>query len=262
MARWHDFLNGAEPSEHAVQIYSHADELAESVAAYLSAGFAAGDPGLVIAIPEHVDRYSERLAAAGWDAGQMQRSGMLVVMDAEQTLDAFMVDVEPDPELFEQVVGDLLDRLAERFPGGHVRAFGEMVDLLCRRGHPDAAVRLEQLWNTMVQSRRFSLLCGYQLNLFDRRSQVDTLPDVCRAHSHVLPAVDPDRLERAVDRALEEILGAQAAGKVYVVVRSEAPESSAPMSQLILMWVSVNMPLLAERILASARTHYTAPGAA
>ena len=30
------------------------------------------------------------------------------------------------------------------------------------------------------------------------------------------------------------------------------------MPQLILMWVSVNMPLLAERILASARTHYTA----
>lgn len=43
-----------------------------------------------------------------------------------------------------------------------------------------------------------------------------------------------------------------------MVVRSEAPETSAPMPQLILMWVSVNMPLLAERILASARTHYTA----
>lgn len=262
MARWHDFLRGAAPSGHAVQIYGDVDDLAESVAAYLAAGFEAGDPALVIATPEHVVRYSERLAGAGWDAAQMEHGGMLVVADAEETLDALMDRDAPSAEGFEQVVGVLLDRVQERVPGGHVRAFGEMVNILCERGQPDAAVRLEELWNAMARRRRFSLLCGYQLSLFDRRSQVDTLPHICRAHSHVLPAVDSERLERAVDRALEEVLGAQAAGKVYVVVRSEAPVSSVPMPQLILMWVSVNMPLLAERILASARTHYTAPSAA
>lgn len=262
MARWNDFLQGAAPSGHAVQIYGDVDELAESVAAYLVAGFEAGDPGLVIATSEHTRRYSERLAAAGWDASQIEQSGLLVVADAEETLDSFMVRDEPLPEVFEQVVGGLLDGVAERFPDGHVRAFGEMVNVLCERGLPDAAIRLEELWNAMARKRRFSLLCGYQLNLFDRRSQVDTLPHVCRAHSHVLPAVDAERLERAVDRALEEVLGLQAAGKVYVVVRSETPESSVPLPQLILMWVSMNMPLLAERILASARTHYTAPAAA
>lgn len=262
MARWNDFLQGAAPSGHAVQIYNDVDELADSVAAYLVAGFEAGDPGLVIATGEHTRRYSERLAAAGWDASQLEETGQLVVADAEETLDSFMVHDEPLPEAFEQVVGGLLDTVAARFPGGHVRAFGEMVDVLCERGQPEAAVRLEGLWNDMARRRRFSLLCGYRLNLFDRRAQVHTLPHVCRAHTHVLPAVDAERLEQAVDLALEEILGPQTAGKVYVVVRSETPETSVPMPQLILMWVSVNMPLLAERILASARTHYTAPAAA
>ena len=262
MARWHDFLPGTAPSGHAVQIYSDVDELAESVAAYVVAGLQAGDPALLIATPEHVDLYRERLAAGGCDTGRMERSGQLVVADAEATLDALMVGGEPAPDAFEHVVGGLLDGVAERFPGGQVRAFGEMVNVLCERGLPDAAIRLEELWNAMARRRRFSLLCGYRLNVFDRRSQVDVLPHVCRAHSHVLPAVDPERLERAVDRALEEVLGPQAAGKVYVVVRSETPQISVPMPQLILMWVSVNMPLLAERILASARTHYTAPAAA
>ena len=261
MPRWQDFLRGASPTGHAVQIYSDVGELAESVAGYLAVGFGRGDPGVVIATPEHLERYSERLAALGWDAAQLESAGMLVVADAEQTLEAFMVGDRPSPEAFEQVVGSLLDGAAQRFPGGRIRTFGEMVNVLCERGQPDAASELEELWNAMARERRFSLLCGYRLNLFDRRAQVDVLPHVCRAHSHVLPAADTERLERAVDRALEEILGAQAAGKVYVVVRSETPETTVPMPQLILMWVSVNMPLLAERILASARTHYTAPAA-
>lgn len=262
MPRWHDFLRGGEPSGHGVQIYSDVGELADSVAAYLAAGFERGDPGLLIAAPEHAERYFGCLAASGWDATRIEAAGLLVVSDAEQTLDALMVGDDPSADAFEEVVGTLLDRIAEQFPRGRTRAFGEMVNVLCERGLPEAAVRLEELWNAVVQQRGFSLLCGYRLNLFDRASQVELLPHVCESHSHVLPAADSARLARAVDRALEEVLGAQAAGKVYVVVGSHAPDSRVPMPQQILMWVSANMPSLAERILESARTHYTVSPAA
>ena len=94
--------------------------------------------------------------------------------------------------------------------------------------------------------------------MFDRASQAGPLPEVCRAHSHVLPALDPARLTRAVDQALEEVLGAAEAGKVYVLVGQQLRADRVPMAQVLLMWVSANMPALAERVLASARARYEA----
>ena len=136
----------------------------------------------------------------------------------------------PSRAAFEQIVGGLLDDVAERAPGREIRAFGEMVDLLCERGASKAAAELEELWNDLGRRRRFSLLCGYHLDVFDRASQVETLPDVCRAHSHVLPASDSVRLARSVDLALEEVLGAAEAGKVYALVGEQIRRGRVPVA--------------------------------
>ncbi len=80
----------------------------------------------------------ERLASLGWEAPQLERQGLLAVGDADATLGAFMVDGHPRAVLFEQVVGGLLDRVAENFTGRPVRAFGEMVDLLCQPAQTQA----------------------------------------------------------------------------------------------------------------------------
>jgi hypothetical protein len=239
-------------------VYADLDELAESVASYLAAGFEAGEPGLVVATPAHLSRFAEHLDAAGWDAQRIEASDLLVVADADATLATFMGGDSPSSHGFERVVGGLIDDVATRFPGKRIRAFGEMVDLLCERGQSAAAVAVEELWNGLARTRNFSLLCGYRLNVFDRASQVWPLPVVCRLHSHVQPAHDSERLARAVDKALEEVLGANEAGKVYVVIGEQMREDKVPMAQLALMWVSANMPVLADRILASARTHYLA----
>jgi len=94
--------------------------------------------------------------------------------------------------------------------------------------------------------------------VFDLATQTGLLPHVCAEHSHVLPAADPERLSRAVDLALDDVLGHEDAGKVYLLVGERIREARVPAAQLVLMWVSANMPGLADRILASARTHYLA----
>jgi len=134
--------------------------------------------------------------------------------------------------------------------------FGEMVDLLAQRGQIDAALALEQLWNALASERDFSLLCGYELDVFDVATQVGALPEICGLHSHVRPTHDPLRLSRAVDLALEQVLGATQAGKVYVVIGDELRADRVPAPQLVMMWVSANMPHSAERILAAARARY------
>jgi hypothetical protein len=116
---------------------------------------------------------------------------------------------------------------------------------------------LEELWNELARTRRFSLLCGYHLDVFDRAAQRTPLPQVCRLHSDVMPVPDPQRLARAVDAALSEVLGPEQAGKVYMLVGDEARRNRVPVAQLVLMWASANLPESADRILARARRHYS-----
>jgi hypothetical protein len=173
-----------------------------------------------------------------------------------------MAGGSPSPARFDRAIGSLLDRATTGFPHKQVRAFGEMVDLLVRQENLPGAAALEQLWHRLLHGRRgFSLLCAYHVDLFDPVAQVGLLPEVCRAHSHVLPAGDPERLHRAVDAALEETLGSTDAGRVYAMIADEIRQTSVPASQLALMWVSAEMPAVAQRVLSSAETKYLQPAA-
>jgi hypothetical protein len=259
---WTDLLAGAEPPEHPVQIYSDVGELAGSVAAHLAAGFEAGERALVVATRLHARRFAERLAALGWDEETIERRGLLLRADAHVTLEQVMDGDMPSPTRFDRVIGGLVDEAARPLFGRRVRIFGELVDILCRRGQADAAIALEGLWNRLVRTRNVSLFCGYRLDVFDRATQTGPLPGICATHSHVLPAADPGRLASAVDRALDEVLGPDEAGKVYFLVGRQAREQRVPVAQLLLMWVSANIPVLADRILASARAHYARDPAA
>jgi hypothetical protein len=244
------------PAAHAAQIYTESDELAESVAAYFAAGFDEGEPAILVATATHTSLVLERLAASGWDAKRVDTLGLLVRADADATLERIMDGPLPADAAFERVIGGQFDELATRFPETRVRVYGEMVDVLCQRGQQNAAVALEKLWNRLAHTRRFVLLCGYRLDVFDHQAQVETLRSVCDLHTHVEPSADTDRLARAVDDALVGVLGAQGAGQVYSLVGAEIRERRVPPPQLALMWVSENMPMNAERILSAARTRY------
>jgi hypothetical protein len=178
-ADWLEFLRGRGEPEHAAHVYEELDELAASVAGYLSSGFADGDPAIVIATADHWQCFAQCLAGCGWDAAKVEREGLLVRLDADATLDSFMAGSNPDAQLFEATVGAAVAELATRFPDRTVRAFGEMVDVLCERGQPAAAAALEDLWNDIAQRHCFSLLCGY-------RQRPDGLAEICRSHSRVL----------------------------------------------------------------------------
>ena len=256
---WDRFVRYPAPADHGVQVYQDARELAESVAAYLGAGFDEGEPALVLATPEHWQLFAAGLAERGHDTVELEAEGLLDRDDAATILDSIMVDGVLSRPRFESVVGGRLDALGKRYPGRSVRAFGELVDLLCAQDDPAAAAELEREWHTLAQVRRFSLLCGYELDVFDRTTQASILPDVCGAHSHVHVAGDPERLRKAVDAALEETLGAHGTGHVYSLIAGQIQETGLPASQLALMWVSREMPVLASRILRSARAGYLAP---
>jgi MEDS: MEthanogen/methylotroph, DcmR Sensory domain len=253
---WGDFLRGAGPSSHGVQVYGDVTELAESVAAYLTAGFERDQPGILVATPEHLALFADRLGSRGWAPSRAEGAGLLVVADAEETLASIFGPEGLDGKRFARMVDGLLDQAQGGRDDRPARVFGEMVNLLTGLGRGDVADELEQLWNALALRRRFSLLCGYRLDVFDPHAQSATLPHICREHSHVLPARNYPRFARAVDSALREVLGPNQAATVYVLVSREPGHDQVPLAQSILMWVSENLPAQSSQILASARTHY------
>jgi DcmR-like sensory protein len=255
-------VHRSEVCDHLVQVYREPSELADAAAIFLAAGFDAGEPAVVVATAAHWPLFRAALEKRGWNTDELEAERMLFVADADETLAAILDDGQPSLRRFTDVIGGLMDLAAGNQPDRRLRAFGEMVDLLFRRGEPAAADALEELWNRLGSRRNFSLLCGYKIDVFDRQAEISLLPQVCRSHSHVLPAPDADRMERAVDAALVEVLGDDDAAKVYAHAARQLGEHHVPRSQLALMWVSAHMPRAAERILETAREYYLGAAAA
>jgi len=168
---------------HAVQFYASDHTLFTTVATFLAEGLAAGQPAIVIATPAHRTAIVEHLCGKLIDCDQAIRDGDLVLLDAQETLDLFMIGDDPEPTLFFDNVG----RLIEQVLNGRatvIRAYGEMVDVLWRAGKSEPAITLEMLWNRLAIKYPFSLLCGYSLGNFYK--QPDRMALVSEQHSHVL----------------------------------------------------------------------------
>ena len=176
----------ATPSAHghAVQFYGTDESLFTTVASFLAAGLVAGQPAVVIATFSHripiVNHLRERLI----DCDRALRNGDLILLDAEATLDLFMVNDEPDEELFESNVGRLLDQAINGRPRIVLRAYGEMVDVLWKQGRSEAAIKLEIMWNKLATKYDFALLCGYSMGSFYKQTQ--QLEEVIALHTCVV----------------------------------------------------------------------------
>ncbi|HZT85720.1 MAG TPA: MEDS domain-containing protein [Gaiellaceae bacterium] len=255
---WSNFLERAAPAEHAVQVYDELPELAGSVGTFLDGGFRAGEPAVVIALADHRQAFRAELEQRGHDVETLQEQGLLSCRDAEETLAALMDGEVPSPLRFEEIIGGTIDDVARCFPGKTVRAFGEMVDVLVQRGQAAAAAALEDLWNELLRSRRLALLCGYQLDVFDLDAQTSVLPEIVRAHTHTRPVAEPSRLGAAVHETLTDVLGSDAAARIYLRVAEEIPLTALPRAQAVLMWLSRHQPRAAQRVLQAARARYAA----
>src|SRR5256885_2283047 len=95
---------------------------------------AAGEAMVVIAPPEPASIIEERLRTRGLDAPACKAAGRLQTIDAAGALEQFMIGEEPDWGRFLSEVGGAVARGIALSTSGRVRAYGEMVDLLWRRG--------------------------------------------------------------------------------------------------------------------------------
>jgi hypothetical protein len=118
--------------------------------------------------------------------GALQQ-GNYISLDAADVLSTVMVNDLPDPARFFGGLGGFIEAAAKAAKSEQPRvvAFGEAVDLLQAQGNPDAAIRLEQLWNDVGKTFGLDILCGYRLSNFHGDKDEHVFQSICAEHSAV-----------------------------------------------------------------------------
>ena len=119
---------------HAVQFYATDEGGYSTASAFLAEGLVAGEPAMIIASAAHREGLLGQLSARFIHVEHARRNGALLVLDADEMLERFMVDGLPDPERFDTTIGRFIDQVLQGRPRSVLRAYGGMVDILVATG--------------------------------------------------------------------------------------------------------------------------------
>ena len=197
---------------HIVQFYEDDTFLLKGLADFVGSALVAGDTAIAIATADHLARLEKFLGTRGrLDAAAHATSGQYIRLDADSALPLVMSDGLPDEARFRDAIGNALLDATESHEG-RVFVCGEMVALL--RAHTrsslgppvkqDAAIHLEQYFNSMLTRFEFTLLCAYPLSAFPTADDTGTFHEVCALHTDVLPAesYDPTKQREMLRRSI------------------------------------------------------------
>jgi CheY-like chemotaxis protein len=176
----------AAPGAHAVQFYEEERFLHRAIAAFFAEGLVSGEPLVMIARPRTFEAVAEHVASVR-GVSPIEAASRILFVDVATARREFLIGLTPDPARLEQSVSRLIARARRGGERGTIWLYGETVDVLCKEGNLAAAVRLEELWNTLFVGLGMSVLCGYAIDGFDDDVSAKQLRAICRHHTHVIP---------------------------------------------------------------------------
>ena len=242
----------APVGRHFAQFHRHGNDLFDAVHTFLDAGLRRDQSVLVIAAPEQLDGLLDGLTRSKFHVKALTNSGQLSVVDATQLVEQCTPNGLPNWTRFRGALLPMLTRL-EPFGRG-TRVYSGMSGVLWQEGNVDAAIRVEEMWNTLAVSIPFSLYCCYAMDTHSEQSYAGPLEEVGRTHSEILGTPDDERFGVALDRASKEIFGislTQMAG----VTRQDGARPF-PTGQRTMLWVMRNLPMSTSQLVERARHYY------
>ena len=217
-------LATATTGAHAVQFYEAERFMHRSAASFLRQALDAGDPLAMIVRQRTFDAVVEQLAAPH-KIGPTDLASRIIFVDADATLPTVMDGQTLDAGRLTHAFSELLAQGRRRREGATLWIFGEMVDLLCKAGNHYAALRLEEVWNTLSAGLPVAAMCGYAIDDFDHDVHATTFQAICRQHTHVFPTETfteaPDDRTRLAQIALLEQRARALAHQPAVVARPD-----------------------------------------
>lgn len=161
---------------HTVQFYRDDIFLTQSIARFITAGLEADETVIIVAMAHHREELQQVLTPAQLTHDKLR------FFDAEELLAKFIVDEWPRELRFRHVIEGMLGQGRQ---SGPVRIFGEMVAVLWAKGYTRAAIRLEELWNKLVEEHSLALLCAYPMEKLSQGTDKNDMRAISELHTHV-----------------------------------------------------------------------------
>jgi len=252
VAGYKQFLSKPSTGNHFVQVYQDDHQLVDAVCHFITDQLSPTEGVVVIATAEHRLAIMAQLAELPEQEKALQ-SDQYVFYDAELLLSSFMVDGMPDKEKCYTAISSIFEQSGRKYKS--VRAYGEMVNILWQAGNKHAAKMLEGYWNELIQRFSFSLLCAYYMDNLNPAAYDGDIECLCSTHTHFIPSQDFDRLEKAVSKASENVMGVSLSGMMSSIGKFPHPTTIMPNAQASLLYISKTMPVTTDYILNQIRHH-------
>ncbi|MBA3665779.1 MAG: MEDS domain-containing protein [Bacteroidetes bacterium] len=175
-----------------MQIYENDEMFLDLLEGFVIGGIKNHECVILIATPAHLGALQYRLKREGYDVPSLVDDDQLIMLDAQETLNCFMVNDEPDEKKFNSTISKVIKKAHNR--QRKIRAFGEMVAILWENGKKEATVELENLWNKFCTKEAFSLFCAYPKSSFIKDEQKHTRT-ICSCHTKIISGSMADKNE-------------------------------------------------------------------
>jgi DNA-binding NarL/FixJ family response regulator len=175
----------APPVRHEVEFYANDAAFVNGFVRAIEAALKAGNSVVVIASESHRAAILEKARVEITDFNSLFTQGRFSQIDNRVTLSRYMVNDLPDPLLCAEAVGELVSAAAKAAPQARVSICGECAPALLADGNPDAAIRVEQLWDELTRRHGADTLCGYLWSHFPQGRSGPVFERICAAHSAV-----------------------------------------------------------------------------
>src|SRR5688500_17572825 len=99
-----NFWGEIAPTDHVVQIYENDQVFLDTLSGFIGGGINAGDCVIIIATKDHLKALDTQLLSYGVHVSTLVEDDRYIPLDAQKTLDKFMVNGWPDETLFNQCI--------------------------------------------------------------------------------------------------------------------------------------------------------------
>jgi len=169
-----------------VQFYEAERFMHRAAASFLGHAFHVGEPIAMIVRRRTFEGVVGDLSAI-FGVALADVASRVVFVDADATLPTVMDGQMLDVGRLTQAFSELMTHGRRRSEAGTLWIYGEMVDLMCKAGNHAAALRLEEVWNSLSAGQAMAAMCGYAIDDFDHDVHATTFQAICRQHTHVFP---------------------------------------------------------------------------
>jgi CheY-like chemotaxis protein len=176
------------PGSHAVQFYEDEQRLHHTIAEFFTQGARGGSPLILVSRSRTFEAVARHLSSGRYGPA-IDVAGRVLFTDAEASLPEVMEGETLNPARAESLFRQVLSQAPPGRAHLGVRLYAEMTDILCQRGDHAAALEVEGIANTLIETNpRLSILSGYAIERFKDDTNSARFRAVCQKHTHVIPA--------------------------------------------------------------------------